>query len=299
MAALSSLIKSNKANKIRSDVRKKLFDSPKLENYVDQFIASLNTKPNTLEAQWAAQSLLHLSNAKGIGKEASHKSRRAIDKAWQDDQHKANLIQAAHRSSNPYLNNRIRLVTNHSDRKIQAWAKTAVGSLKIQPVGADKTAKISTLKPEEAIAKVIAYKKGDYALGEAIYTRANCSACHTTSNEEAPKGPYLGSIASILRRSDLAEAIILPNKTISQGFSTQIVSLKNGQSVMGFITDESGDSLSMRDISSKEHHFKKSEVTSRQKLPTSLMPQGLMNSFSIHEMASLLDYLNHLVKEEK
>ncbi|WDE99427.1 discoidin domain-containing protein [Lentisphaera profundi] len=299
IAALSTLIKDNKAVTVRGNVRKQLFNSPKLENFTDQFILSLNTQTNTSEEQWAAQALLHLAKAKGIGKEAQHKSRAAIDKAWQNDLKKANLIQAAHRSKNSYLNDRIRLVTNHSNKTVVAWAKTAVRSLRIQMPGADKTAKISTLKAEEAIAQASAYKKGDIALGEAIFSRASCVACHTVSQDEAPKGPYLGSIASILRRQELAEAIILPNKAISQGFSTQMIALKNGQSIMGFVTNESGDSISMRDISSKQHDFKKSEIASRQKLPTSLMPAGLMNTYTLHEFASLLDYLAHLAKKDE
>jgi putative heme-binding domain-containing protein len=297
MMALSSLLKDNKAMKARGDARTQLFNSPKLENFTDQFIISLTQPKSPQEAQWAAQALLYLSNAKGVGKEAQHKSRSAIDRAWQDDNQKANLIQAAHRSSNPYLNERVRLVVNHSNQGVQAWAKAAVRSLRIQMPGADKTAKISTLKVEDALAQVLAYKKADSALGEAIFTRASCNACHTVSQDQAPKGPYLGNIASILRPHDLAESILLPNKSISQGFSTQMITLKNGQSLMGFVTDESGDSVSMRDIASKQHSFKKSEIASRQKLPTSLMPAGLMNAFTIHEMASLLKYLDDLAKK--
>ncbi|EDM29270.1 hypothetical protein LNTAR_22809 [Lentisphaera araneosa HTCC2155] len=299
MAALSSILRDNKAVKVRSEVRKKLFNSPKLENYTDQFVKSLSQPTIPFEDQWAAQALLHLANAKGIGKEAQHKSRLAIDKTWQDDNKKANLIQAAHRSSNPYLNNRIRLVINHPNEGVKAWAKAAMRSLRIQAPGEDKTPKIASLKVEDAMTQVINYKKGDAALGEAIYTRASCSACHTVSPDEAPKGPYLGNIASILRRQDLVESILLPNKSISQGFATQMISLKSGQSIMGFVTDESGDSVSMRDISSEEHSFKKSEISSRQKLPTSLMPPALMNNFTVHEFASLIDYLNKLAKKDE
>ena len=65
-----------------------------------------------------------------------------------------------------------------------------------------------------------------------------------------------------------------------------------------FVTDESGDSVTIRDISSKEHSFKKSEIKTRSTIPTSLMPPGLMSSFSVHEMASLLDYLEALAKKK-
>jgi putative heme-binding domain-containing protein len=73
--------------------------------------------------------------------------------------------------------------------------------------------------------------------------------------------------------------------------------LKDGKSFVGFVTDEAGDTVSIRDIASTEHRFKKSEIKDRSTLPTSLMPPGLMAGFTVHEMASLLDYLESLVKK--
>ena len=58
----------------------------------------------------------------------------------------------------------------------------------------------------------------------------------------------LGSIAKIYRRRDLAEAIILPNKSIAQGFKTNLLVLDNGKIYTGFVTDETGDTITIRDI---------------------------------------------------
>jgi putative heme-binding domain-containing protein len=66
---------------------------------------------------------------------------------------------------------------------------------------------------------------------------------------------------------------------------------------MGFVTDESGDKLTIRDITSKEFTFEKTKITSRSTLPTSMMPPGLMAGFTIREFASLLDYLESLSKK--
>ena len=96
----------------------------------------------------------------------------------------------------------------------------------------------------------------------------------------------------------MAEAILVPGKTIAQGFATNVFTLKDGSSKMGFVTDESGDSVSLRDITSAEHTFKKSQVKKRSTLPNSLMPSGLMANFTTHEMASLLSYLESLAKKK-
>ena len=65
---------------------------------------------------------------------------------------------------------------------------------------------------------------------------------------------------------------------------------------MGFVTDEAGETVTIRDITSKQSIFKKSDITKRDTLPTSLMPAGLMNSFTVHETASLLSYITGLAK---
>jgi putative heme-binding domain-containing protein len=66
---------------------------------------------------------------------------------------------------------------------------------------------------------------------------------------------------------------------------------------MGFVTDESGDKLTIRDITSQEFTFPKVKITSRATLPNSMMPVGLMSGFSVREFASLLDYLESLSKK--
>ena len=131
-----------------------------------------------------------------------------------------------------------------------------------------------------------------------MFATANtCIACHTTSQQQAQKGPYLGNIAQTYNRSDLAANILDPNRTIAQGFATNMLTLDGGVTHMGFVTDESGDKLTIRDITSKEFTFEKTKITSRSTLPTSMMPPGLMAGFTIREFASLLDYLESLSKK--
>jgi len=222
---------------------------------------------------------------------------QAIDKGWQTRPGKISLMDAAFWARVPILNDRIRILLDDTDNGVKQRATATAKRLGIQKAGADTTPKIATLKPEDAVTQISNYSKGDVALGEAIFTRATCGACHTVNAAETPKGPYLGSIAKIYRRPDLAEAILVPGKTIAQGFKTNLFTLTNGQNHMGFVTDEKGDSVTVRDITGKESTFKKTEISKRDTLPNSLMPPALMNPFSVHETASLLDYLESLSKE--
>ena len=117
------------------------------------------------------------------------------------------------------------------------------------------------------------------------------------NENQPPKGPYLGNIAQTYKRPDLAWAILDPNKTIAQGFVTEVFSLKDGTQQMGFVTLESADQVKVRNVAAQEFTYAVKDITSRQKLPTSIMPPGLVAPLSLHEFASLLDYLESLVKK--
>ena len=293
MAALSTLQKT--PNSIESSQSRDSFlNANNLENYLLDIEKSFQEKSNTAEGVWAAKALLKFAEGKGVGPEAVVRAKALIDKSWSDKQKKLALLDAAFWSRIPYLNDRVRLAALDSDAQIANKAKGAMRRLRIQAAGEDKTAKIATLSTDEAIAQAVAYKHGNVALGEAVFERASCNSCHTSRADQKPKGPYLGSIANILTREQLAEAIIKPNKSLAQGFKTNYITMKDKSSVMGFVTDESSDTVTLRDITSKEHTLVKANIASRSTLPNSLMPPGLMNASSVHEFASLLDYIEKI-----
>ena len=83
--------------------------------------------------------------------------------------------------------------------------------------------------------------KGNPGRGKALFTQQGCVACHTLSKEEVPKGPYMGQIGAIMNRDQIATAILRPNDTISQGFKTTQLTMKDGAVHVGFITERLSD----------------------------------------------------------
>ncbi|HYF36035.1 MAG TPA: hypothetical protein VD994_12145, partial [Prosthecobacter sp.] len=122
-------------------------------------------------------------------------------------------------------------------------------------------------------------------------------ACHTTKESEAPKGPYLGNIAQTYKRPELAMNILDPNKTMAQGFASEVITLNDGTQQMGFVTLESADNVKLRNVAAQEFIFAVQDIKERQKLPISIMPPGLVNNLTVREFASLLDYLEALAKK--
>ncbi len=134
--------------------------------------------------------------------------------------------------------------------------------------------------------------KADVALGEKLFAQQGCVACHTLSSSEAPKGPYMGQIGSIMRNDQIAEAILRPNATISQGFQTTSITTKDGKTLVGFVTRRNADEITLRDITGNAIKVAVSNLKSEDHLPTSMMPPGLANSLSLQEFASLVEFLS-------
>lgn len=143
-----------------------------------------------------------------------------------------------------------------------------------------------------AMAKI----KGDVSLGKTLFVKQGCVACHSINKGETLKGPFMGQIGSIMTREQIAESILKPNASISQGFASVLINAKGNKSYMGFITEETAQKLVLRDITGQVYTIKVSDVISRKELETSMMPTGLANALSYEEFASLITYLSEQKK---
>lgn len=134
--------------------------------------------------------------------------------------------------------------------------------------------------------------KGDPSIGKRLFVQQGCVACHSLEKGEPLKGPFMGQIGSIMTRQQIAESILKPNASISQGFATVLISAKDGKSYTGFVTSESSEKLTLRDITGASAVINVKDISSRKELPTSMMPPGLADALSYEEFASLITFLS-------
>ena len=294
LAALEPLKKLPDSGKDYDAALAAFLNAPKLENH-HQLVEQIAEKAEWPVSMYANAALLNLANRKTGSPESIQLTQKALDKGWADPKHRKLIIDAISASKHMPSAAKVLAALDDPDAEVRGAAERAAKAMRIQKIE-DKTPKIMTLKPEEALAAVLK-EKGNVALGEQIFTKATCVACHTVKETEAQKGPYLGNIAQTYKRPDLAQNILDPNKTIAQGFASEMITLKGGTQQMGFITLEGANEVKLRNIASQEFTFKTADIQSRQKLPTSMMPPMLMANFTVKEFASLLDYLESLVKK--
>ncbi len=151
--------------------------------------------------------------------------------------------------------------------------------------------------PFEAAQAAILKETGDAALGAQLFKRQGCTACHTVSPGEAPRGPMLLDIAKRYEKPVLIQSILKPNAVIAQGFESWIFGMSNGDRLSGFVTAEGAEDLTIRTVNGEQITLVKPRIEQRRKADLSMMPEGIVAALSPKDVASLLAYLETLTSK--
>jgi putative heme-binding domain-containing protein len=162
-------------------------------------------------------------------------------------------------------------------------------SIDLAKIASQKGA-VATTALEDIIIAVEKLKPNP-ARGEALFTAQGCVACHALQPGGAALGPFMGQIGSIMNPSQIATAILRPSDTISQGFQTVMLTMKDGSTKMGFATETTSDKIVLRDMTGAISTVRTADVKEDKHLPISMMPEGLANALSLEDFAALVHFL--------
>ncbi len=168
------------------------------------------------------------------------------------------------------------------DKELAALIEQKYGD-KLRAAGGEKEKEIQRVK------SVLAAAEGVPKRGQPIFEQ-RCAACHTLWNKGGKAGPDLTSY----QRTDLDMlllAMIAPSAEIREGFATTVIETKDGATLAGFISDQAGDTLALRDAAGQTHTISKDRITKQEPLPYSLMPEGLLAGLTDEELRDFLAYI--------
>ena len=148
--------------------------------------------------------------------------------------------------------------------------------------------------PVAEASKIVLAMEGDAGEGKQIFTRQSCIACHSILPDEPQKGPYLGSVGNLFNREQLIQHIIDPAAEVAQGFQTYQFKLKDGTLASGFVTARDDNTITLRNLAGLSQTIQASAVEKEEVLDVSMMPAGLVDSLTLRQFASLIDYLQTL-----
>jgi putative heme-binding domain-containing protein len=225
---------------------------------------------------------------------------KVIEAAWGKPEQAASLLRAIGRLKVDAYADKVAAAAKSANPQVASAARAAEQELAGKGSGSTAAAASSSSgtliekMPFERVVAIATKEKGDAAKGKEFFTKLGCVQCHTTSPEEAPKGPFLGGIATRYSRAQLCESILKPSAQIAQGFETQWFKTKDDDDYEGFVSREAGDELDVRNIVGVVTTLKKSEIKERGKREMSMMPEGLVAKLTPQDLACVLAYLESL-----
>ena len=224
----------------------------------------------------------------------------ALARAWEKPELATRLLHAIGMGRIEALAPQVRERLESKDPTLRSAAVDAARRLGIDRSGTGESAGPAIGKlPRKEVTAAVLNEKGDPELGAQLFQRQSCVNCHTVSKTESVKGPYLGDITTRYSRAELAEAILEPSAKIAQGFETQKIATKNGQTYEGFIVRESGEEVELRNSTGAVTVLPKAEIEERAKSEVSVMPTGLADLITVKELAAIISFLESLNAQRK
>jgi putative heme-binding domain-containing protein len=258
------------------------------------YFKKLAASPEAAQREVAFGVLTVLANSNTAKPAIRQAAAAAVQQGWSNSTSEVSLLRAIGQTRFNAYADQVRSHLQDANADVKAAATYAATGLKLIQGGPAAAAKTMADIPYEEALATAPKLKGDVTVGQAMFLRQGCVACHTTSPNDPPKGPYLGDVGARFPVAELIESVLKPNAKIAQGFQTFYFELKNKDRKEGFITKEGGDEVEIRDITGASTTISLKDVVKRGKLDTSIMPEGIAANMTMQEFSSLLAYLQSL-----
>jgi len=181
-----------------------------------------------------------------------------------------------------------RQIRSFNDEALTKQLTEAWGELRES--AADKKQLIEKVKAQLTTATLA---KANLSQGRVLFT-AVCGACHVMYGQGGKIGPDLtGSGRANL--DYLLENIGDPSGVVSADFRMSLLTLKDGRSVSGIISESNDRTLTLRTVT-EVLTLERSEIVKQETSPMSMMPEGLLLALQPDMVRDLIAYLMHPVQ---
>ena len=135
---------------------------------------------------------------------------------------------------------------------------------------------------------------GDPAKGKDLFNNhlaAQCIRCHSVDAGGSTVGPNLGQIGA-KEPQFLLESLVSPSASIAPGYGLTSITLKNGDTLTGTLTEETPEALNIRLADETTRTVPRAEVASQTPPVSSMPPMNLL--LTKPELRDVLAYLQSL-----
>lgn len=174
-------------------------------------------------------------------------------------------------------------VRESDDPSVAALAEKLFGKV-VKATSQEKAAEIAR------VTRLATTGAGDASAGRELFA-ARCAGCHTLFGSGGKVGPDLTSYDR--RNIDfLALSIVDPSAYVREEFTAFRIRTRGGETLIGLITERGPNQLTLQDAAQQKTSIPKDQIVEERALPTSLMPEGLLDGLSDQQVRDLFKYLS-------
>jgi putative heme-binding domain-containing protein len=129
------------------------------------------------------------------------------------------------------------------------------------------------------------------ARGATLFTKAQCAKCHRFGERGEGVGPDLTTIGKRFQKKEILESILFPSQVISDQYASKSVNRTDGRTVWGIAAQQADGSVTVLQSDATKVTIAKDDIESIAPIKKSVMPEGLLNSLSLEEIADLFAYM--------
>jgi putative membrane-bound dehydrogenase-like protein len=152
----------------------------------------------------------------------------------------------------------------------------------------------------EALVQAALTRAGNAERGKTVFfdtAKAQCSKCHRIGDQGERIGPELTGVGSRFSRIHIVESILEPSRTVTPGYQTFAVALRDGRVLAGIKVSETEATLVLADNQGQKHILAKADIEEQRAQTQSTMPDGLTKQLTVDQFVDLLAFLVSQKKE--
>ena len=209
-------------------------------------------------------------------------------------------------------------IATHDAARPRDEALRSLVGVQLSKLQIDSLSKLSNAQPsvQEAVDGILKQKKenrplheqteawkklltgaGDPSAGQRIFfgTKVGtCAKCHTIDGRGSAVGPDLSKIRQRVASEGvqwLLETILQPSKQMAPQYTPWQIVTTNGKTLIGLPRRKGGSAEAYLGIDGKEFLVKKPNIESHREMPTSIMPEGLLQELTVQELNDLFAFI--------
>ena len=133
---------------------------------------------------------------------------------------------------------------------------------------------------------------GNVSHGQRMFAVANCVKCHRHGAVGESVGPDLSSVAKRFSKREIVQAIVDPSKVVSDRYRAKKITTVDGMTMVGTTSTGLDGSLVVLNSDGEKVKLAANEIDDIRDHDQSSMPEGLLDSMTLKDVADLVAYLS-------